>query len=1289
MDRWGATCMRIVAILGAVLGAGALCVALWQWSVLSRRNTIQELQELPVNSPVRLIGVVTYVDGPGGRFWIQDETGALPIQTDPVGAGVRVGENVAVDATKTTCYDRRLGPASVGLEHVQVHSTAMRVKLPHPFPVTLANFPTSEKNGVRVQTTAVVEQASLDGAGRVHLSVANDGPEIELIVAKPDGTGANLVNTRIQIVGLPEQVRTAEGAMVRNQIWVASGSDLQIAESAPQQTPLYSIRNLYRDQRGGDGYRVRLRGVVAATTPDSILLEDREAALECHLAVLNSLKSGATVEVSGFPNREGLRIDLSHTSAVEVAPESIERNETQSNLAPLTNVRAVRELIPAAAAQALPLSVTGVITYIDPRSQLLFLQDSTGGIYVKYPAAHHPELTAGSRVTLVGLTNAGDFAPVIVAPKFIVHGVAPLPAPIPVTVEKAAAGALDAQYVSIEGVVHPMRVGEELAHPDLTFELLTAVGQVHVHTSPDFSDLDHSRSLEDAKVRIRGVLATVFNARRQLVAYQMVVEKRSDIEVIEPGIADPFAMETTPIGALLRFSPAARFGHRVKVQGTVTLVDPDFLYLEDASDGVEVRGDTRSIHVGDVIDAVGYPTLVGRYSPVMTDAVFNRVGRGGHLEPNLVSAESLLEGHEDSKLVTVEGRLLAALDGPARKNLVLQSGVRTFAAQLDTPDMGVDLWKLREGSVLRLTGVSLTQVDPGKLYRLLEEDPVSFQILLRSPADVTVIRRAPFWTLRGTLSVLAILSLLILAILVWVNVLRLRVRTQMAELRRASETAQAIRDLSSAMEKVSRLQQFDTPVSVRGSEDIAQLVVGFNTMLSELRERDRDKRDAESRLQHMALIDDLTGLPNRRLLSDRLAHNLAKARRENRMVALLYIDLDGFKLVNDSLGHSVGDLLLGQVAQRLRSRFRQSDTLARIGGDEFALIIDHIPAKSDADKAAQSVAEVLKAPFEIEGQAIRITASIGVSIFPDQANESGQMLQQADWAMYAAKRNGKNRIVQFGDDLDNAARERLTLETELRRAVETGEITVHYQPEFDLMTNRIVRFEALARWTHAKLGSIPPLTFIPIAEESGLIVPLGAYIMERACADAVIWQRRTKRPIQVAVNVSSVQFARDSFLEEVEEILRRTGLRPNLLQIELTESVTLAGVERAAEMLRRLKARGISVAMDDFGTGYSCLSYLPKLAFDAIKLDRSFVNELTVRPETRALVQSILSLAHNLNMKVIVEGIETREQLELMRALGTDEAQGYLLGRPSPNPLEQLGWSTGLGNHMEDLEAVS
>ncbi len=1290
MDRRGAR-TRLAALLGSLFGAALLGVGIWGWSAANRHDPVQLLQELPVHSVVHLAGVVTYIDQPGNRFWIEDESAAvpLPLPQDPVQAGILVGSTVQVDAVKTAKYDPNQGLASVRLQQVRVAPSSRPVPLPPPIPVTFPEFPHPEKNGVRVQISAVVREALRDSQGQAHLFIAERGRDVELVIARPDRNYTRLVDSRIRVVALPEQIRNEQGALVLNRLWSPAGSDLQLQEAAPGTIPLVDIRTAYLQSHTWDGHQVRVRGQVAAIDSNTILIEDATGAIQCNLANADDVKLGSSVEVTGFPSLEGLGVNVVHARVTGIGEKDAEA--TGQLPVALRTVASVRDLPPAKAAQALPVNVTGVVTYVDNARQQLFLQDATGGIYVKY-SGDRPDIAMGNRAVLTGITNAGDYAPVIVAPKIRIRGNAPLPKPEPVTLEKSASGSLDSRYVAIEGVVHPMKLREESDHPALAFDIFTSVGQVHVYTSPLFPGLDEAKSLEDARVRIHGVFGTVFNSRRQLVGYQLLVEHRSDIEVLEPGVQNPFAAEVTPIGSLLRFSPQAQFGHRVRVDGTVTLAGRDFLYLQDATAGVEIRGDASGFSAGDRVDAIGYPTLAGRYSPVITDAEFRRLGHAGELVPKSVTADSVLQGHQDSMLVTLEGRLLTSLKTPEHESLVVQSGMRTFTAQLDTSDQGVNPLPLKQGSVLRLTGVVSTQVDPSRLYRILEEDPTGFQILLRAPEDVTILHRAPVWTVETTMSLLTMLSPVIFGVLIWVILLRRRVQRQMADLRKAADTARAIRDLSGAMQNVTREQRFDTEVSVRGSEAIAQLVVGFNRMLVELQQREKAKREAEARLQHMALIDDLTGLPNRRLLAERLSLCLARARREQRILALLYIDLDGFKLVNDSLGHAIGDELLSQVSQRLKARFRESDTLARLGGDEFTLILDAVHHASDAERAAESLLEVLKPPFEIEGHSIRITASVGISLFPNHGNEGGQLLQQADCAMYAAKRNGKNRVVQFGDHLGHAARERLTLEGELRRALADKNISVHYQPEFDLATNTIVRFEALARWVHPTMGNIPPLNFIPVAEESGLIVPLGAHIMEKACMEAVHWQKHANRPIQVAVNVSSVQFARDSFVEEVEDILHRTGLHPCLLQIELTESATLTGVERAAEMMRRLKSKGISVAMDDFGTGYSCLSYLPKLSFDALKLDRSFVNELIVRPETQGFVKSILMLAHNLNMKVIVEGIETREQLELIRALGTNEAQGYLLGRPSPNPIEHLRRPLVLEKlstaPAEDLETV-
>ncbi|HKW16406.1 MAG TPA: EAL domain-containing protein [Terriglobales bacterium] len=526
------------------------------------------------------------------------------------------------------------------------------------------------------------------------------------------------------------------------------------------------------------------------------------------------------------------------------------------------------------------------------------------------------------------------------------------------------------------------------------------------------------------------------------------------------------------------------------------------------------------------------------------------------------------------------------------------------------------------------------------------------------------------WTLRHP--AILTLSVTILVAFGRVILLQRRILLQTSALRQAGQKAKAIQDLSAAMRQVTLKKDFSGRVKVPESDEIAPLAIAFNNMLTELELRDVAKQKAEDKLHLQALTDELTGLPNRRLLSDRSAQALAIARREQNIVAVLYVDLDGFKLVNDSLGHVVGDTLLSLVAERLQERIRHSDTLARLGGDEFAIVLTKLMSRDDAGRVAKSLLDVLAKPFFIESHEITISASIGISIFPEHSTEASDLLQQADSAMYTAKRNGKNQMVYYTAELGSVVRERVSLENQLRGAIARGEISVHYQPEFNIVTGQLVRFEALARWTHPTLGSISPCKFIPVAEESGLIIPLGAHIMERACAEAARWQRFSPDPIQVAVNVSSLQFTRETFVEEVQGVLNSTGLAACLLQIELTESVMLTGPERAAETMKTLRSLGISVAIDDFGTGYSCFSYLPRLPFNALKIDRSFVKELESRVETKALVQSLIALAKNLSMQVIVEGIETQEQLALIRKLGGNEVQGYLLGKPTPEPTTHL-----------------
>jgi diguanylate cyclase (GGDEF)-like protein/PAS domain S-box-containing protein len=463
---------------------------------------------------------------------------------------------------------------------------------------------------------------------------------------------------------------------------------------------------------------------------------------------------------------------------------------------------------------------------------------------------------------------------------------------------------------------------------------------------------------------------------------------------------------------------------------------------------------------------------------------------------------------------------------------------------------------------------------------------------------------------------------------------------------------------------------------VHGPEGITYETTAIDVTL--LRQHQAQLQQARDAAVHDALNDALTGLPNRRFLLETLSALLRNAERDGSSVALLYLDLDGFKLVNDSLGHAIGDLLLTQVGASLRSWIREGDILARLGGDEFLVVMDQLPMRDDALQLAERLRETIAIPFEVKGHVVSIGVSIGISFYPEDGAEAEELMQKADNAMYAAKREGKNRVTCYTEEIGLQVQVRSNLENLLRGAVARREIFVHYQPEFTVDDLRLVRFEALARWTHPTLGSIPPEKFIPIAEESGMIGALGAAIMELACSEAVRWQAMMPHPIQVGVNVSSFQFRRNGFVEEVSAILERTGLKPELLQIEVTESAMLGGAQQAAETIDQLRAMGISMAIDDFGTGYSNLSYLPSMAFDALKIDRSFVVNLNSQPESESMIRTLIALAHNLGMRVIVEGVETAEQLELLKVLGANEAQGFLMGEPTANPADHFLSPTAL-----------
>ena len=428
-----------------------------------------------------------------------------------------------------------------------------------------------------------------------------------------------------------------------------------------------------------------------------------------------------------------------------------------------------------------------------------------------------------------------------------------------------------------------------------------------------------------------------------------------------------------------------------------------------------------------------------------------------------------------------------------------------------------------------------------------------------------------------------------------------------------------------------------------------------------------ERKQAEEHIHHAAFHDALTGLPNRTTLSNHLSMAVERAKRNrDYQFAVLFVDLDRFKVVNDSLGHNLGDKLLIELSRRLESCLRKVDTVARLGGDEFGILLDGIEDDREATAIVDRIQDSLMLPFDLDGHEFYTTASIGIAFSVTGYGQPEDILRDADTAMYRAKANGKARYEVFDVEMHNRAVESLKLENDLRRAIERDEVVPYFQPIVSLETGTITGFEALARWRHAERGSISPVDFIPLAEETGLIVPLGMSILRQSCRQLSVWQKEfpATEPLTMSVNLSSKQFRQSDLVDEIARLIEETRLNASDLRLEVTESVVLEDAELGVDMLRQLKALGVQISIDDFGTGYSSLSYLHRFPFDILKIDRSFINRMCVDKESKGIVKTILTLAAELEKTVVAEGVETEEQRALLVGFSCRYAQGYLFSRP-------------------------
>ena len=491
--------------------------------------------------------------------------------------------------------------------------------------------------------------------------------------------------------------------------------------------------------------------------------------------------------------------------------------------------------------------------------------------------------------------------------------------------------------------------------------------------------------------------------------------------------------------------------------------------------------------------------------------------------------------------------------------------------------------------------------------------------------------------------------------------------SRMDELRSELEVRGSVRDVELELYRRDRTKKWAL-ANIRAVRDASGTIALMEGTIEDI----TDRKCAEEQVQFLAFYDALTGLPNRTLLRDRLANALAAARRRNEKVAVLFLDLDRFKVINDSLGHSSGDVLLQEVATRLKKCAREHDTVARQGGDEFVIVMSGIRDVPDAAVAAERIMDGMCSEFLIQEHSLTVSCSIGISVYPDHGADIETLLKHADAAMYCAKESGRNAFRFFSEHMNEQAVERLTIEHNLRSALGKNELFLVYQPQAELATGGIIGVEALLRWKHPELGLIPPDRFIRVAENTGLILPIGEWVLQTACAAARRWQDQGLPPIPVAVNVSAVQFRQEGFRALVRRILDETHLPPQYLELELTESVLLVNADLTFPVLQELKSMGVRLAIDDFGTGYSSLSYLRQFPVHRLKIDRSFVKAVAVNPDDAAITSAIISMGKSLNLKVIAEGVEDQAQMAFLKAHHCDEIQGYYFGAPvSPEEIAQ------------------
>ena len=980
----------------------------------------------------------------------------------------------------------------------------------------------------------------------------------------------------------------------------------------------------------------------------------------------------------------------------------------------ITSAARVHDLSPELVPRA-RVHLIGNVTYYDAAEGGIFLQDATGGVYIETDKIY--PVQEGDRISVEGYASASYRSEVALDPVITVLSRAhPLPAPR-VDYATLIAGSLDCKLATIRGTLRAINVEQHQNSPILHLDVNMPGGEVEVYQPltvlvngnfPDYAGLNGA-SLLDTTVEVTGVVGGAFDTKSQLTGIILYAQHSSAVRVIHSAKVMALQLPLTSIDDVFQSRRVVDASSRVRLRGVLTYYKKgDSAVIEENGKSTFVlTREANDIPIGHVVEAVGFASDQ-EYAPSLRQAQLFDTGRVSTITPKPTTFDEAMSGLYSDDLVSLDGTLVSELHSTSVETVVLAIDDHFVTGRLDGPNR---LPNFRVGAVVRLTGIC--RIVPGGPWRA----PTMFHIAMRSPDDFKMLSAPSWWTVGHLFRLLGGLGVLVVTGAAWVMLLRRRVHQQTARIERtmliAKRRSELLEKISSNLPPETLLQEVCTCVedllpgtacvyllgqspgstpqtatpqppelgvtlysmALMGADELPVGRLSVSTrnprlslgnryevfgMMAEVANLAMRQSLLYQGLIHHSTHDSLTDLPNRRLCEDRLRIALKDAEQQNTSVAVLYVDVNRFKHVNDRFGHRIGDLYLKAISSRLLQEIRSTDTLARIGGDEFLIIAPQATLAGGAADLSRRLQLCFEHPFLLEGVRLDGSASFGLASYPEDGLTAQALERHADQAMYLAKRSNA-----LDGGYEVAPPMNILTPDELGVALERNQFRLAYQPQFSA-DGELRGMEALLRLEDAILGTLTPDAFISVAERSDVIIPLGRWVIETAMRDAMSWGLHTGPAVLVVVNIAMRQVAEADFVETVFSLVEQTGFPIDRLELELTERTLATDSEGVNERLERLRTAGVRISLDDFGTGQSALSLLHRLPLDTIKIDRSFITAMDTEPLVLPVIQAIAYMAKSLNKRVVAEGMETTAPISALIEMGEMDFQGYLLSRPVP-----------------------